>query len=403
VAHIDQNNLATLEFEMAWQSEAGKHREQYLARNVNFWRDILPGELYQPLLGSQEGDRVRCSFSPGDATPPYRSTHVHTLNQNQFERRIVNGRPITPRYGRFYPKGLLKGLGGVYSENIEPFRCGHVESSDLTVDLNHPLSKHALDVTATVREVREKPTDRGGKLTDWMEETTIGPGMQARKNGKPTDFFSDNPFVRADESNDAVFYEKPRLVSHIDDQARQHIGEIYGAMLRPGMDVLDLMSSWQSHIPESLPLSSLTGLGLNREEMKRNPQLLGYVVHDLNLNPVLPFDDKSFDAVVCSVSVEYLTRPSDVFMETARILRPGGLFIHTFSNRWFPPKAISLWSELSEFERVGLVLEYFMESGAYENLETQSIRGWPRPKTDRYYGQIFTADPVYAVWGHKAA
>jgi len=403
VAHIDQNNLATLEFEMVLYCGSGEHREQYLARNVNFWRDILPGELYQPLLGSQEGDSVRCSFSPGDATPPYRSTHVHTLNQNQFERRIVNGRPITPRYGRFYPKGLLKGLGGVYSENIEPFRCGNVESSDLTVDLNHPLSRHALDVTATVRAVREKPVDRGGKLTDWMEEITIGPGMQARKNGSPTDFFSDNPFVRADESNDAVFYEKPRLVSHIDDQARQHIGEIYGAMLRPGMDVLDLMSSWQSHIPESLPLSSLTGLGLNREEMKRNPQLSGYVVHDLNLNPVLPFDDKSFDAVVCSVSVEYLTRPSDVFMETARILRPGGLFIHTFSNRWFPPKAISLWSELSEFERVGLVLEYFMESSAYENLETQSIRGWPRPKTDRYYGQIFTADPVYAVWGHEAA
>jgi len=117
----------------------------------------------------------------------------------------------------------------------------------------------------------------------------------------------------------------------------------------------------------------------------------------------LPFDDEAFDAVICAVSVEYMTRPFEVFSDAARILKPEGAFIHTFSNRWFPPKVISLWQELTEFERMGLVLEYFLGSGAYSNLETYSSTGWSRPETDRYYPDLMTADPVYAVWGQKTA
>jgi SAM-dependent methyltransferase len=165
------------------------------------------------------------------------------------------------------------------------------------------------------------------------------------------------------------------------------------------MHVLDLMSSWRSHVPESLPLGSLVGLGLNAEEMADNPQLTEYVVYDLNTDPRLPFEDRRFDAVICTVSVEYMTRPFEVFRDVARILRPEGLFIHTLSNRWFPPKAIRIWEELSEFERMGLVSEYFLESGSYDNLKTYSARGWPRPETDRYYPGLLTADPVYAVLG----
>jgi SAM-dependent methyltransferase len=161
------------------------------------------------------------------------------------------------------------------------------------------------------------------------------------------------------------------------------------------------MSSWRSHIPDSLRLGSLVGLGLNGAEMENNPQLTSHVVHDLNAHPELPFGGQAFDAVICSVSVEYMTRPFEVFQDVPRILKPEGTFIHTFSNRWFPPKAIHLWQELSEFERMGLVLEYFLDSGAYKSMETFSARGWPRPVTDRYYPEIMTADPVYAVWGQR--
>jgi SAM-dependent methyltransferase len=258
-----------------------------------------------------------------------------------------------------------------------------------------------VELEVIVRDVKPKGTDRGGRLTDWTETITEGPGMQVRCNGSPTDFFSNSPFVRSDEETDSVFYDQPRLVTHVDSRAMDTISTLYGDILKPGMRVLDLMSSWRSHVPESLELDSLVGLGLNSEEMQHNPQLTSHVVHDLNIDPRLPFDDQTFDAVICTVSVEYMIHPFNVFIDLARILKPGGSLVQTFSNRWFPPKAIRIWAELSEFERMGLVIEYFLGSGAYKNLKTYSARGWPRPETDRHYPEIMTADPVYAVWGTR--
>jgi hypothetical protein len=398
---INQDRLATLECQLTWTTEIGKHREIYLAEQVNFWRDLLPEKVYQTLIGSSAGDRFRFSFGPKEVTPAHESKEIVTLSAGQFESRKINGHRIEPRLGRFYPKGLLKGLPNVFTQNTKPFRCVGADSSHLTVNLNHPLAGKEIELEVIVRDVSEKTSDRGGRLTDWLETITDGPGMQVRWNGNPTDFFSDRPFVRPDERDDPVFYEKPRLVTHIDSQAIETISALYGEILKPGMRVLDLMSSWRSHVPESLQLKSLVGLGLNREEMENNPQLTRHVVHDLNTDSRLPLDDQTFDAVICSVSVEYMTRPFDVFENVARILKPEGYFIHTFSNRWFPPKVIRLWTELSEFERMGLVIEYFLRSGAYKNLETYSARGWPRPVTDRYYPEMTTADPVYAVWGQR--
>jgi ubiquinone/menaquinone biosynthesis C-methylase UbiE len=161
------------------------------------------------------------------------------------------------------------------------------------------------------------------------------------------------------------------------------------------------MSSWVSHLPEDLPLRSLTGLGMNQRELEANSRLTDYVVHDLNASPRLPFDDNAFEAVICSVSVEYLIHPFEVFADITRVLKPGGIFMVTFSNRWFPPKVINIWTELHEFERMGLVLEFFLKSGQYKNLHTYSMRGLPRPQDDKYYTQILFSDPVYAVWGYN--
>jgi SAM-dependent methyltransferase len=141
---------------------------------------------------------------------------------------------------------------------------------------------------------------------------------------------------------------------------------------------------------------------MNAEELAANPLLGERLVHDLNLEPRLPFEDQRFDAVVCTVSVEYLTRPFEVFAEVRRVLRPGGRFIVTFSNRWFPPKVIQAWQEAHEFERPGLVLEYFLRAGGFCDLETFSLRGLPRPADDKYADRLAHADPVYAVWGNRA-
>ena len=147
----------------------------------------------------------------------------------------------------------------------------------------------------------------------------------------------------------------------------------------------------------------LVGLGLNREELEKNSQLSEFVVHDLNADPTLPFEANTFDAVVNTASVEYLTDPLAVFKEVNRILRPEGHLIVTFSNRWFPSKAIKIWRELHEFERMGLVLEYFLRAGAFKDLQTYSIRGLPRPHDDKYYPELMFSDPVHAVWGRKQA
>jgi SAM-dependent methyltransferase len=163
------------------------------------------------------------------------------------------------------------------------------------------------------------------------------------------------------------------------------------------------MSSWVSHLDGIADSATVSGLGMNAAELVENPHLADYVIQDLNVEPRLPYDDGSFDVVVCSLSVEYLVSPFDVFDEVARVLKPGGRCIVTFSDRWFPPKVIRLWTELHPFERMGLVLEYLRRTGHFSGMVTESWRGWPRPEDDKYYPQRRTADPVFAVSEQRRA
>jgi SAM-dependent methyltransferase len=177
------------------------------------------------------------------------------------------------------------------------------------------------------------------------------------------------------------------------------ISDVYRRFVKDGMVVLDLMGSWCDHLPKSVHPAEIVGLGLNRTELEQNSRLTDHHVHDLNADPALPYANGRFDVAICSLSVEYLTHPLDVFREVARVLKPGGVFVVSFSNRWFPPKVIEIWEQIHEFERMGLVLEYFQRSGGFDNLGTYSMRGLPRPRNDKYAGEIALSDPVYAVWG----
>ncbi|MCU0590743.1 MAG: class I SAM-dependent methyltransferase [Desulfobacterales bacterium] len=393
--------LATMDFRAGWEYDGIRHTDCQHAARVNFWRDILPAGLGEA-MGREPGVRsVALRFQPGQALPVANPAAVYRVRRADVERRWVLGVEIEPRYGRFYPRGILRGVPGVFRENIQPFRCTELEPEWLAADFNHPLCGKDLAVDVSIQNLRPKFEEHGGTTIDWLETALTGPGMQARVNGRPTHFFADRPFARTDETEDGVFYERPRLVNHLDDAAIEVVSELYGRLIPAGAEVLDLMASWTSHLPEALALRSLTVLGLNRDELIANPRASERMVHDLNLQPVLPFGAGRFDAVVCTVSVEYLIRPFDVFDEVARVLRPGGRFILTFSNRWFPPKVIRAWPVLHEFERMGMVLEYFLKSGKYRELETYSVRGLPRPENDKYFGQMLYADPVYAVWGRK--
>ena len=170
-------------------------------------------------------------------------------------------------------------------------------------------------------------------------------------------------FQREDTSADRFFYEEPRLVTHIDDTTIEALTGLYRDTLAPGSRVLDLMSSWVSHLPPEVEYSRVAGLGMNAAELRANPRLTDHEVRDLNADPTLPYEDASFDAVVCAVSVQYLTRPIEVFAEVSRVLTPGGLCLVAFSHRMFPTKAVAVWKSLGAEDRVRLVATYLALAG----------------------------------------
>ena len=247
------------------------------------------------------------------------------------------------------------------------------------------------------------PSDEhGGRCNDIVEEFLCnGPGMQMPVNDTSTDFNVENEYKRVDEADDVIFYEKERKVHHLDAYARKTISEIYAGAIKPGDHVLDLMSSWESHLPEDLDSVKVSGLGMNAIELQANPLLDDYILHDLNKDCLVPYANETFDVVICTASVEYLIKPLNVFEQIKRVLKPGGKCIMTFSNRWFPSKSIILWSEIHEFERVGLVMEYFKQSGWKGEINTLSSKGLHRPIDDPHYAKTQSSDPVYAVWCTK--
>ncbi|MFL6205384.1 MAG: class I SAM-dependent methyltransferase [Acidimicrobiales bacterium] len=201
------------------------------------------------------------------------------------------------------------------------------------------------------------------------------------------DGFPDGFFDRADPSSDAAFYAGPRFVTHIDDGAIAAVGALYDELGLDG-EVLDLMSSWVSHFRR--PPARLTVLGMNAAELDANPMAHERVVQDLNVDHVLPFADESFDAAVCCVSVDYLVRPIDVFREVARVVRRGGPFVCTFSNRCFPTKAIRGWLLTTDQQHLELVAEYFRRAD-----------GWHLPTAELRTALTQPGDPLYAVWAHR--
>ncbi len=198
-------------------------------------------------------------------------------------------------------------------------------------------------------------------------------------------------FQRIDESNDSLFYSFPRLVVHIDQQAIEAVGQLFRDLIPPGAVVLDLMSSWRSHWPQGHPKDRMIGLGLNAPEMAENPDLHEFIVHDLNREPMLPFDDAVFDAVILTVSAQYLTRPVETFQEVNRVLKTGGLLVVTFSNRMFPTKAVRIWRESTDQGRMDLATSYMESAGNFEEIRSGFVNSDNSPP----------ADPIFAVVGRK--
>lgn len=328
---------------------------------------------------------------------------VVRVPRSAFRRPTVAGRTIEPRLGRFYPRGLIDGLPGVFPQDVRPARIAALDERELLIDLNHPLAGRPFSLQARLIDAARKTSEAGGRLNVWLEEICdYGPGMQARVQGQSPDFVVGGP--RVDESDDAVFHAIPRLTGHVDAQADALLTgllaeRLAGAALAGGR-VLDLMSSMQSHLPTGTSLR-VTGLGMNAEELAANPLLTERVVHDLNRRTILPFPDASFEGVVINLSIEYLTDPLAALAECRRVLVPGGRLLISFSNRWFPTKAALSWLDLHEFERMGLVLELLRRTGGFGDLETVSVRNWDRPADDPHIRQTLISDPIYLIAGAR--
>jgi SAM-dependent methyltransferase len=184
-------------------------------------------------------------------------------------------------------------------------------------------------------------------------------------DGTPPLQFPEQFFRRVNASPDRFFYEQPRFVQHIDEATIAALTGLYGEVIPPGSRVLDLMSSWVSHLPADREYARVAGLGMNAEELAANKQLTEWVVRDLNADPTLPYEDESFDVALCAVSVQYLIQPVPVFAEVGRTLAPGGVFVVSFSHRCFPEKAIEAWRSLAPADLVRLVATYFGLTGRF--------------------------------------
>ncbi|GAB4433800.1 MAG: class I SAM-dependent methyltransferase [Chloroflexi bacterium OHK40] len=203
---------------------------------------------------------------------------------------------------------------------------------------------------------------------------------------RPEHLFPPDAFRRYDEGDDRDFYRYPRLTAHLDEAACAAVTQLLREELPPGGRILDLMSSYVSHLPPEVSYGYVLGLGLNEAELRLNGQLHEWLVHDLNREPALPLPDRSFDGAACTVSVQYLTRPIDVFAEVGRTLRPGAPFVVSFSNRCFPSKAVNIWVSTGDREHLALVRRYFELAGCFTDIRAlnRSPHRW-------------LSDPLFAV------
>ncbi len=195
-------------------------------------------------------------------------------------------------------------------------------------------------------------------------------------------------FLKDDAGDDASFYAPARLVTHIDEAATRALTAYYRATLPAGGVLLDLMSSWVSHLPPEVAFTEVIGQGMNAEELRANPRLGRSFVQDLNRSPILPIESASCDAALCCVGVQYLQRPLQVFTEVLRVLRPEAPFIVSFSNRCFPTKAVAIWRSLDGRGHAALVRLYLQRAG-FRDVSIEVLRDGVE------------SDPLIAVTGRR--
>ncbi len=402
---LDEHGLAAITLSVTWSDSLASHRDQLHVDKFSVWReaDLFPSPIANAIPGMYRGEACATAGAAVELAGAWEPGLVKKALRRQFDRQHRPGLVMEPRTGRFYPQGFFHHIPGIFEDAVIPARIVDLTDERMAVDLNHPMAGRPCQVEFRVDDVLPGYDRRGGRCVSPLEDLLQFCGLSSpHSGGVPTDYGDDKEGLkRMDDVRDELFYDKPRMVQHLDSRALSHVNALYRQLIPPSADVLDLMASHDSHL-RGVDHRSLHLIGMNREELIANGAATGSEVRDLNGRPELANADGTLDAVVCTASIEYLTRPAEVLSEVLRVLRPGGVFIVTFSNRWFPTKAIRIWSDLHEFERVGMVTQWLHQAG-FERLHTCSARGWPRPQDDPHADRVALSDPVYGVWGYKSS
>jgi SAM-dependent methyltransferase len=399
---ISEKKNISVELAISWSDKSATYNDRYFIIKSNFWRDVYPARLDYQIKRAEINKPLTINYKAGEfLEDQYQQSNLKTIPKYKFNRDTRGMLPIIPAVGRFYPRGLIEGVAGCFKEDQRAFRMLNITENSLDIDLNHPLAKFPLQISATITDIFDGHRQNGGRCNDVVELlTNEGQGLQTLLESGSSDYFSAMPFTRLIENDDAEFYAKIEAKDPVDLTAIAELQEFYSPSLKDNMQVLDLMAGFNSYLPEGLK-AHVIGLGVNEKELKDNTRLESYQQHDLNKEPVLPFKDQQFDTIMCSFAIEYMTQPFEVFKQVARILKPGGSFCIAFSDRFFKQKAISIWDDIHPFERMGVVLEYFRQTEGFSDLQCESIRGKIRHEEDPFISKTAYSCPMFMIKGTR--
>ena len=354
MTQFNDNAVGALEFTVTWEQDDATHEEWFLGRKVNPVNDVFPRGMREALEGKEAGEFVAFTYEPRLCIPRRKDNLVQTMDLARLRRKTLKGEPIIPRVGRFYPQGHIEGLLDVYPDTLTPFRLTELTETTFTADRNHPLADIPVTIEAKIQYLETRDSGTYGSLTHWRETTCDwGPGMQARLDGEPVDYFHPAFFDHLAELDEEFHPPLP------DDAALRNLARIEALFFRPGMHVLDC------------------SIGSERPS-------------------------GCYDAAVCRFSLEYMDRPVDILRYVGCFLPPGAPIVLAFSETFDPDRAIRGWRELLPFERMGLGLEHLRMAGFTADLGTRSIRNDWRDRDDpRFLETKGVSDPLYIVHARK--
>ena len=210
---MEKSTQVSLEVSVQWEGAHAAHTDRHFIERVNLWRDFFPGDLAASFNGSQVGEAVQARFAAGELVSAYSPSNVRHVKASRFRRRLRDGTELLPCAGRYYPRGLLEGIDGIFPQDRRPFRYLGRNDDTMFVDLDHPLSDVPLGVEVKLANISGSREERGGRCNDIVGDSVEnGPGLQDGLPALETDFYSDEPFARGDTADDALFYTSLGLV-----------------------------------------------------------------------------------------------------------------------------------------------------------------------------------------------